>query len=90
MKFTHQLKFNTVPEWRDHYIHYAALKKILYSIAKREQHEIQHGHEEDSHLAPLLPGEKAVSCQRWDRGARPRSINRQSNSALGQRALSRM
>jgi phosphate transporter len=34
MKFSHLLKFNTVPEWRDHYIHYAVLKKIIYAIAK--------------------------------------------------------
>jgi phosphate transporter len=30
MKFSHVLKFNTVPEWREHYINYAALKKLIY------------------------------------------------------------
>lgn len=36
MKFAHQLKFNSVPEWKEHYLHYAALKKIIYQIAKAE------------------------------------------------------
>ncbi|KAG2486184.1 hypothetical protein HYH03_015147 [Edaphochlamys debaryana] len=36
MKFTHQLKFNSVPEWREHYIQYAHLKKYIYALAKKE------------------------------------------------------
>lgn len=52
MKFTHQIKFNSVPEWRDHYIDYAHLKKLIYAIAKEEQHV--HGHEEDHLGHPLL------------------------------------
>lgn len=37
MKFSHQLKFNSVADWKDHYIHYANLKKIIYEIARLEQ-----------------------------------------------------
>nr|BBC28486.1 low-affinity phosphate transporter [Eudorina sp. NIES-3984]BBC28497.1 low-affinity phosphate transporter [Eudorina sp. 2006-703-Eu-15] len=57
MKFTHQLKFNSVPEWREHYIQYAHLKKYIYALAKREA-DLQAGGlvpEEDSLLAPLVP-----------------------------------
>lgn len=28
MKFSHQLKFNSVADWKDHYVHYANLKKV--------------------------------------------------------------
>ncbi|KAG0225625.1 low-affinity phosphate transporter [Actinomortierella wolfii] len=34
MKFSHQLQFNVVPEWADHYIAYSNLKKIIYQIEK--------------------------------------------------------
>jgi anion transporter len=36
MKFTHVLKFNSVPEWKDYYINYSALKKALYDVARAE------------------------------------------------------
>lgn len=36
MKFTHQLKFNSVPEWKEYYINYSALKKIVYAISSAE------------------------------------------------------
>lgn len=29
MKFSHQIKFNSVADWKDHYIHYANLKVSL-------------------------------------------------------------
>lgn len=34
MKFTHDLKFNKAPEWKDQYIDYWHLKKLIY---KNEQ-----------------------------------------------------
>ncbi|KAF9344604.1 low-affinity phosphate transporter, partial [Mortierella sp. AD094] len=34
MKFSHQLQFNVVPEWADHYLAYSNLKKIIYQIEK--------------------------------------------------------
>uniref|UniRef100_A0A7S0WPN7 SPX domain-containing protein n=1 Tax=Chlamydomonas leiostraca TaxID=1034604 RepID=A0A7S0WPN7_9CHLO len=46
MKFSHQLKFNSVADWKDHYIHYANLKKIIYEIARLEQAS-QQPNEED-------------------------------------------
>jgi hypothetical protein len=66
MKFTHQIKFNSVPEWRDHYIDYAHLKKIIYAIAKAEADEQQQHHLDEEH--PLLSrpqtahGEKVGTC----------------------------
>lgn len=39
MKFTHTLKFNAVPEWREYYLAYPALKKIIYAITSAEYHE---------------------------------------------------
>ncbi|KAI9598907.1 SPX domain-containing protein [Syncephalis fuscata] len=34
MKFSHQLKFNAVPEWSDHYVAYPQLKKLVYQIER--------------------------------------------------------
>ncbi len=57
MKFTHQLKFNSVPEWREHYIQYAHLKKYIYALAKKEA-DLQAGGQlvadEEGLYAPLL------------------------------------
>jgi hypothetical protein len=36
MKFTHQLKFNAVPEWKEYYINYPLLKKIIYATRAAE------------------------------------------------------
>lgn len=30
MKFSQQLKFNSVPEWKEDYMNYAQLKKMIY------------------------------------------------------------
>ncbi|KAG2437638.1 hypothetical protein HYH02_011277 [Chlamydomonas schloesseri] len=55
MKFTHQLKFNSVPEWREHYIQYGHLKKYIYALAKKEADLQAGGHDdEEALLAPLL------------------------------------
>lgn len=63
MKFTHQLKFNSVPEWREHYVQYAHLKKYIYALAKREadaqKYGAPHGDEEGLQQA-LLPGGQQV------------------------------
>ena len=34
MRFTHSLTFNSVPEWIDHYLHYASLKKSLHALER--------------------------------------------------------
>ena len=65
MKFTHQIKFNSVPEWRDHYIDYAHLKKIIYAISKAEADEQQHGHDEEHLGHALLPGTLADKVTDW-------------------------
>ncbi|GFR50479.1 hypothetical protein Agub_g12739 [Astrephomene gubernaculifera] len=56
MKFTHQLKFNSVPEWREHYINYTHLKKYIYALAKKEA-DLQAGGQltdEENLYSPLL------------------------------------
>ncbi len=35
MKFSHSIKFNTVPEWSDNYISYSNLKKLIYTLEKQ-------------------------------------------------------
>lgn len=34
MKFAHQLAFNTHPDWRDSYIDYDKLKRLIYVIER--------------------------------------------------------
>lgn len=36
MKFEQQLEFNAVAEWREHYINYEQLKRLIYSIEQGE------------------------------------------------------
>lgn len=51
MKFSHQLQFNQVPDWCDHYIQYESLRRILYTIAKAEAETGAHGTDtEDGHI----------------------------------------
>jgi hypothetical protein len=45
MKFSHQLKFNSVPEWREFYVDYPHLKKFIFACARAEQDDIQQLHE---------------------------------------------
>ncbi|KAJ9505749.1 hypothetical protein QJQ45_029250 [Haematococcus lacustris] len=56
MKFSHQLKFNSVADWKDHYVSYANLKKIIYDIARLEQLQNQDRHslEYEDGREPLL------------------------------------
>lgn len=71
MKFTHQLKFNCVPEWKEHYINYTVLKKIIYHIAAIESKEAAEGlsDEEARHLLGKDGGPTAQSRPRF-RGSR--------------------
>lgn len=34
MKFSHSIQINSTPEWRDHYIAYSRLKKVIYDTEK--------------------------------------------------------
>lgn len=70
VKFTQQLKFNGVPEWREHYVQYGHLKKYIYALAKWEaDHAGEHGHTsagsdvEATLATPLLPSQLAGSQQ---------------------------
>lgn len=44
MKFTHVLKFNSVPEWREAYINYPLLKKHILAASTAEAYEAYEGH----------------------------------------------
>lgn len=44
MKFTHVLKFNSVPEWREYYINYPLLKKLILAASTAEAYEAYEGH----------------------------------------------
>jgi hypothetical protein len=44
MKFTHVLKFNSVPEWRESYINYPLLKKLVLAASTAEAYEAYEGH----------------------------------------------
>ncbi|KAF8065942.1 SPBC3B8.04c [Scenedesmus sp. PABB004] len=39
MKFSHVLKYNSVPEWREAYINYPLLKKLILAASAAEYHE---------------------------------------------------
>ena len=40
MKFTKELKYNAVEEWRAYYVNYAAFKRIIYGEEKRRFGEV--------------------------------------------------
>lgn len=66
MKFTHQLKFNAVPEWKEHYINYPLLKKIIYATRAAECQDAYDGvpylgDEEASAGVPLLRSPRTSS-----------------------------
>ncbi|KAI9013901.1 SPX domain-containing protein [Phycomyces nitens] len=42
MKFSHQIQFNAVPDWADHYLPYSNLKKLIYSIEKDKVNGTNH------------------------------------------------
>ena len=72
MKFSHQLKFNSVPEWKENYLNYSQLKKLIYQIAFAENNEIS-DHPEQS---PLLSQSRrgSLSLSRGSSSARRLSI----------------
>ncbi|EEB06033.1 membrane transporter [Schizosaccharomyces japonicus yFS275] len=41
MKFSHSLKFNSVPEWAESYIAYSNLKKLIYTLEHEQIQRIQ-------------------------------------------------
>jgi len=66
MKFSHSIQFNAVPDWSSQYISYSNLKKLIYSLEKRQisiskdgQHSTAKpgsGPDNDPEaLAPLIP-----------------------------------
>lgn len=70
MKFTHVLKFNSVPEWRESYINYPLLKKLILAASTAEAYEAYEGHpperlshadEEARPRSPLLSAQTSIS-----------------------------
>jgi len=70
MKFEHALEFNSVPEWRGHYLNYEQLKRLVYAVeaqqsaAQRASLDLSRrpsGVQEDPEAgSPLLPGGSEV------------------------------
>ncbi|RKP27366.1 SPX domain-containing protein, partial [Syncephalis pseudoplumigaleata] len=52
VKFSHQLKFNAVPEWSDHYVAYPQLKKLIYQL---ERHVLARAAGDEETLAENRP-----------------------------------
>eukprot|EP00879_Flechtneria_rotunda_P007786 GHRR01008159.1.p1 GENE.GHRR01008159.1~~GHRR01008159.1.p1 ORF type:complete len:762 (+),score=241.90 GHRR01008159.1:161-2446(+) len=66
MKFTHVLKFNSVPEWREAYINYALLKKLILAASTAEYREAYEGltgnqDEEAGPRSPLLSSQPSLN-----------------------------
>lgn len=67
MKFTHTLKYNSVPEWRESYINYSLLKKLILAASTAEYHEAYEGVHPSADLedagprSPLLSGQSSLS-----------------------------
>jgi phosphate transporter len=68
MKFTHVLKFNAVPEWKEHYINYPVLKKLLTQAHQAEAEGFYEGipaaDEEAGSRTPLLSQALSPSISR--------------------------
>jgi hypothetical protein len=56
MKFSHQLKFNSVADWKDHYIHYANLKVHMRYMPKDPALQMS----DCTHLDSGLPLQKII------------------------------
>lgn len=68
MKFTHVLKFNAVPEWKEYYINYPVLKKLIIQANSAESHELYEGvppvdEEAAGTRSPLLHTSSSLSRQ---------------------------
>ena len=55
MKFSHSIKFNTVPEWSENYISYSNLKKLIYTLEKQVHGKPGEG--QDAEEQALLGGQ---------------------------------
>ena len=71
MKFSHQLKFNAVPEWKENYLNYSQLKKLIYQIAFAENNEIS----DQPDQSPLLARRTSQSLSRGSSIMRRMSID---------------
>jgi SPX domain protein involved in polyphosphate accumulation len=59
MKYTHVLKYNSVPEWREHYINYPLLKKILADSHTRESEGSYYGRPQQAQAQPSFTDEES-------------------------------
>jgi hypothetical protein len=62
MKFTHVLKFNSVPEWREAYINYPLLKRLVLQANAAEAHEAYEGHPGARALCRMCAGAVCGVC----------------------------
>lgn len=47
MKFSHSLKFNSIPEWTNHYLNYEKLKKLIYTLEKQSIDDDNYSNDEE-------------------------------------------
>ena len=73
VKFTKELKYNAIEEWRAHYVNYAQLKKLIYG---EEKHQVAKttsrksgAHMSAHHTSRACSLYRAVGC--GDTGAQP-------------------
>ncbi|KAI7870409.1 SPX domain-containing protein [Spinellus fusiger] len=51
MKFSHQIQFNAVPDWADHYLPYSNLKKLIYTMEKDRVTDGQEHHDTTTNIS---------------------------------------
>ncbi|SCV00838.1 LAMI_0G07624g1_1 [Lachancea mirantina] len=68
MKFSHSLKYNSVPGWQEHYLNYSQLKKLIYNLQSQDLRSLN----ENSVQQGVVIGEdlktgssKKLSFKKW-------------------------
>eukprot|EP00882_Tetradesmus_deserticola_P017171 GHRQ01018379.1.p1 GENE.GHRQ01018379.1~~GHRQ01018379.1.p1 ORF type:complete len:143 (+),score=34.45 GHRQ01018379.1:33-461(+) len=75
MKFTHTLKYNSVPEWRESYINYSLLKKLILAASTAEYHEAYEGVHPAADLEDAGPRSPLLSRQASLQASLSRSLS---------------
>ncbi|KAG7857840.1 hypothetical protein KL939_003096 [Ogataea angusta] len=74
MKFSHSLQFNAVPEWKEHYLAYSALKKLIYELqelvleydnSNTASSKLATSHTSDNDVRSNLAGLELSGAARW-------------------------
>ncbi|KAG7900786.1 hypothetical protein KL905_002928 [Ogataea polymorpha] len=74
MKFSHSLQFNAVPEWKEHYLAYSALKKLIYELqelvlendnSNTASSKLATSHTSDNDVRSNLAGLELSGAAKW-------------------------